>query len=322
MDGPATSELRAQATYLIYRGLGTAMQRLPEPVAEVAATAVGMALTMVRRRSRAAYGRNIRRVLGANLSDAEVRAWTRRAFLNYARYWLEGSRLPAVPAELVQERMMVESGYEHLVAGMEAGQGVILALPHLGRWEWGGAWLNLQGYPMTAVAETVEPPKLYDWFVAQRRALGLSIIALGPDAGGVLLRTLRAGGLVGLLCDRDIVGNGVEVEFFGERTTLPAGPATLALRTGAVLLPTAVYGGPGRDHSAVIMAPVATGRTGRLRADVTRVTQQVAHDLEQLIRRAPDQWYLFQPNWPSDRGEVAPTPAAGSAGPAPTDDGV
>ena len=279
------------------------MQRLPESVTGPAATLVGSALTAGRRQSRASYARHIRRVLGTRLSDAEVRTWTRRAFLNYARYWLEGARLPGIDSSVIASRMSIESGYEHLTAGMAAGKGVILALPHLGRWEWGGAWLALQGFPMTAVAEPVEPPQLYDWFVDQRQALGLTIVQLGPEASGVLLRTLRGGGLVGLLCDRDIVGNGVEVEFFGERTTLPAGPATLALRTGAVLLPTAVYGGPGRHHTAVILPPVPTVRTGRLRADVTRITQQVAHDLETLIRRAPDQWYLFQPNWPSDRGE-------------------
>ncbi len=111
---------------------------------------------------------------------------------------------------------------------------------------------------------------------------------------------MRAGKLVCLLCDRDIGGGGVEVEFFGERTTMPGGPAVLALRTGAALLPTAVYTGPGISHSAVIMAPVPTERTGSLRRDVARVTQLVAHDLERLIRRAPEQWHLFQPNWPSD----------------------
>ena len=109
---------------------------------------------------------------------------------------------------------------------------------------------------MTSVAEPSKPPAMYDWFVSQREAMGLTIVPLGADASRVLLRTLRAGKLVGLLCDRDIVGNGIEVEFFGERTTMPAGPAMLALRTGAVLLPTAVYSGPGLDHTAVIMAPV------------------------------------------------------------------
>ena len=276
------------------------MRVAPEPVATLGSQMVATALTTARRGTRANYARNLRRVL-PDLDDAQVRAWTRRAFRNYARYWLEGARLPSVSAETIRARFTVESGREYLDAGMAAGDGVIMALPHIGAWEWGGAWLALEGYPMTAVAELLEPPELYDWFVTQREAIGLTILPLGPDAGGTLLRTLRDGKLVGLLCDRDIAANGVEVEFFGERTTLPAGPAALGLRTGAPILPTAVYAGPGHGHTTVIMPPVAAERTGRLRDDVARVTQDIAYALEALIRRAPDQWYMFNPNWPSDR---------------------
>jgi KDO2-lipid IV(A) lauroyltransferase len=292
----------AWIAYLTYRSLGTAMQKLPEHVAAAAASVVATVLSTFSRQAAAMYRRNLVRVLGPGVSDAELRATTRRAFLNYGRYWFEGARLPAVSPAVVRERFVVESGWEHLVAGTEAGNGVIMALPHIGSWEWGGAWLALQGYPMTSVAEPLKPPAMYDWFVAQREAMGLTIVPLGADASRVLLRTLRAGKLVGLLCDRDIVGNGIDVEFFGERTTMPAGPATLALRTGAVILPTAVYSGPGIGHTAVIMPPVDTGRTGGLRQDVARVTQLIAGDLERLIRRAPEQWHLFQPNWPSDTG--------------------
>jgi KDO2-lipid IV(A) lauroyltransferase len=286
--------------YLTYRALGTALQKLPELVAAAAAGVVALVLSAVRGKAGAMYARNARRVVGAGTSEAELAALTRRAFLNYARYWFEGARLPALGPDVVADRFLVESGWEHLVAGMEAGKGVIMALPHIGSWEWGGAWLALQGYPMTSVAEPLKPPAMYDWFVAQREAMGLTIVPLGPEASGVLLRTLKAGKLVGLLCDRDIGGNGIEVEFFGERTTMPAGPAMLALRTGAILLPTAVYSGPGIEHTAVIMPPVPAERTGRLRQDVARVTQLIATDLEQLIRRAPEQWHLFQPNWPGD----------------------
>jgi KDO2-lipid IV(A) lauroyltransferase len=284
----------------MYRVLGTAMQKLPEAIAAAAAGVVAMGLSSVPSNAGAMYQRNLRRVVGPLLSQAELAAMTRRAFLNYGRYWFEGARLPALGPDVVADRMLVESGWEHLVQGMEAGKGVIMALPHIGSWEWGGAWLALQGYPMTSVAEPLKPPAMYDWFVSQREAMGLTIVPLGADASRVLLRTLRAGKLVGLLCDRDVGGNGIDVEFFGERTTMPAGPAMLALRTGAVVLPTAVYSGPGLDHTAVIMPPVATGRSGGLRKDVARVTQLIARDLEQLIRRAPEQWHLFQPNWPSD----------------------
>jgi KDO2-lipid IV(A) lauroyltransferase len=290
----------AWAAYLMYRSLGTAMQKLPEVVAAAAASVVALVLSNFSSQAGAMYGRHLRHVLGPDLSDAELRSTTRRAFLNYARYWFEGARLPAISPTVIAERFVVESGWEHLVSGMEAGQGVIMALPHIGSWEWGGAWLAQQGYPMTSVAEPLQPPAMYDWFVSQREAMGLTIVPLGADASRVLLRTLRAGKLVGLLCDRDIGGNGIDVEFFGERTTMPAGPAMLALRTGAVLLPTAVYSGPGLTHTAVIMPPVPAERTGGLRQDVARVTQLIADDLEALIRRAPQQWHLFQPNWPSD----------------------
>jgi KDO2-lipid IV(A) lauroyltransferase len=277
------------------------MHWLPEPLAEASATAVGLGLVAFRRDARAMYARHLARVFGRPLSEREAREWAGRAFRNYARYWLEGSRLANVPPQVLLDRMVVESGWEYLVENMAAGRGVIIALPHVGTWEWGGAWLALKGYPMTSVAEPVRPQALYDWFVSQRESMGLRIVPMGPGTGVELLTTLRAGRLVGLLCDRDIMGNGVEVEFFGEKTTLPGGPATLALRTGAALLPTAVYSRPGRGHAAVIMRPLATERVGKLREDVARVTQALALDLETLIRRAPEQWYLFQPNWPSDQ---------------------
>jgi KDO2-lipid IV(A) lauroyltransferase len=115
---------------------------------------------------------------------------------------------------------------------------------------------------------------------------------------------LRDNRIVCLLSDRDIEGDGVGVEFFGERTTLPGGPATLALRTGATLLPAAVYFRPGLDHLGVVRPAIEVERVGRLREDITRITQALAHELEQLIRVAPEQWHLLQPNWPSDRDRV------------------
>jgi KDO2-lipid IV(A) lauroyltransferase len=102
------------------------------------------------------------------------------------------------------------------------------------------------------------------------------------------------------LCDRDLTGDGIWVDFFGERTTLPGGPATLALRTGAALLPVAVYFEAGRDHRARILPPIPANRAGRLRDDIARITQVLANEFELLIAAAPDQWHLLQPNWPSD----------------------
>jgi KDO2-lipid IV(A) lauroyltransferase len=167
-------------------------------------------------------------------------------------------------------------------------------LPHVGSWEWGGSYLNSLGLGMTAVAEELDPPELFEWFRYKRESIGIRIEPLNDHVGTILLRTLNENGVVGLLCDRDIQNNGVVVEFFGERVPMPGGPATLALRTGATLVCAACYAGPGRDHFAVVTPPIAVERQGRLREDVTRVTQLVAFELEGLIRRAPEQWHVLQ----------------------------
>jgi KDO2-lipid IV(A) lauroyltransferase len=232
-------------------------------------------------------------------------------FDSYARYWLEMFRLPHESGETITERFDIV-GEEHLDAGLAAGNGVIVALPHLGGWEYAGAWwARVKHGSILVVVEPVEPPELFDWFVSVRAAMGMEVVALGPDAASATLKALRDNRVVALVSDRDLRGDGIGVEFFGERTTLPAGPATLALRTGAALLPVAVYFRPGGGHHAVVRPPLDTSRQGRLRDDVARITQALAHEFEQLIAAEPQQWHLMQPNWPSDR--TAPTSSSRSA---------
>jgi KDO2-lipid IV(A) lauroyltransferase len=224
------------------------------------------------------------------------------AFESYARYWVESFRLPSLSTEAVAAGIKVD-GYEQLVTARRDGNGAILALPHLGGWEWAGRWLADVGNPVTVVVERIDPPELFDWFAELRSNLGMTVVALGPEAGRATLQALKRNEIVCLLSDRNIGPGGVEVEFFGERTKLPAGPATLSLRTGAPLFPVAVYFTDKRNgHLGIVRPPVPAERHGSLREDVTRVTQALAAELEHLIRRAPEQWHMFQPNWPSDPG--------------------
>jgi len=248
----------------------------------------------------AMVARHARRVSGRSLSPADERAAVRASVASYARYWIESLRLPSLDPALVDSRFSIE-GLDHIRAAREAGTGAVLALPHVGGWEVGGFWFTRNAFPMTVVVERVEPPELFEWFVRLRDGFGLTVIPLGKGAGTQVLRALHDNTVVALLSDRDIGGGGVEVEFFGERTTLPGGPATLALRAGAPVMPTAVYF-KGDGHHAVVRPPIPFRRSGRLRDDITRLTQAIATELEGLIRAAPDQWHLFQPNWPSDRG--------------------
>jgi KDO2-lipid IV(A) lauroyltransferase len=248
--------------------------------------------------------RNLRRVHGHNFGGRALQREVTATFESYGRYFYELFRLADESPEFIEEHFTC-SGMEHVEAAVAAGRGAVLALPHLGNWDMAGAWLALQGVTVTVVAEPVEPPELFDWFVETRARLGMRVVALSPSAGTEVLQAVRNNEVVCLLCDRDLTGDGIEVDFFGERTTLPGGPALLALRGGAPLLPAGCYFRPHGHHETHILPPVPAERTGRIRDDLARVTQTLAYRFEDLIRADPTHWHLLQPNWPSDHHPVA-----------------
>ena len=298
----AREQLTDSATVGGYK-LGSLIARvMPGPVAGVTAQMIGVSFNAGMRDKRVMIERHLRRV-NPRLRGIALRQAVQQAFDSYARYYVESFRLPTLSSRAVNAGFSVE-GYDQIPAAIAAGTGVILALPHLGGWEWAGRWLIERGFKMTVVVEAIEPPELFEWFADLRQKLGMTVVPLGPGVAGTILKALRDNEVVCLLCDRDIDRNGIPVQFFGEQTTLPAGPATLGLRTGAPVLPVAVYFTDRYNgHHAVVRPALPTQRSGDgLRADVHRVTQVLATELEYLIRRAPEQWHLFQPNWPSDPG--------------------
>jgi KDO2-lipid IV(A) lauroyltransferase len=250
---------------------------------------------------RALVASHMARVLGRPLGALEARRMVGEVFANYGRYWAESLRLPSLSRAAVAAGMTV-AGQEHVDAALANGRGVVVAPPHLGGWEWGAGYLTGSGLQVTVVVEVLEPPELFEWFAAFRERLGMHVIPAGPGAASAVLRALKDNHVVCLLSDR-LVGNvaGVEVDFFGERAMMPAGPVTLAVRSGAPVVPAAIYfGKQASSHNLVFRPPLPLGTGGRLRQVVEEGTQALAHELEQLVRRAPVQWHLLQPNWPSD----------------------
>jgi phosphatidylinositol dimannoside acyltransferase len=282
-----------------YRGASTLARLLPAGVVDAGAPQVAALTALLSADRRAMVERHQRRI-DPGLAGPALRQRVRDVYRSYGRYYGDSFRLPGVsPAEL--DARLTYDGYEQVEAARSTGTGPVLLLPHLGSWEWGAFWMTrVRHIPVTAVVERIDPPALFDWFVEFREGIGLEIVPLGPEAGRSIVGAIRRARVVALLCDRDITGTGVEVDFFGEKTTLPSGPAVLALRTGAQLLPSAVYD-RGRIHHGVVRPPVPVERRGTFRDDVARITQLIAYELEDLIRAAPQQWHLLQPNWPSDR---------------------
>ena len=176
---------------------------------------------------------------------AELRALSREVMRSYARYYLETFRLQIIPDERMQAGMHVnQENVDLTLEHMKAGRGVIYALPHMGDFEQAGRWVILAGAgSIVAPAERLEPESVFQKFLAFREGLGMEIVPTsgGPHPFGVMAQRLRAGKLVTIVADRDLSDTGVEVDFFGEKALLPAGPAALAIQTGAALMPVACW---------------------------------------------------------------------------------
>jgi phosphatidylinositol dimannoside acyltransferase len=186
-------------------------------------------------------------------------------------------------------------------APLAAGRGVVAALPHMANWDHAGAWACVTGAPVTTVAERLKPEKLYEQFLAFREGLGMEILPLTGGAGDVfstLAARLREPRLVPLLADRDLSRRGIDVMLFGDAARMPAGPAALALRTGAALVPVSLwYEGDDPDHRLVVRfhdeVPPPTGARGSER--IARFTQDLADELGKGIAAHPHDWHMMQP---------------------------
>jgi phosphatidylinositol dimannoside acyltransferase len=250
---------------------------------------------------------NLRRVVGPTMSDAELSRMTRSGMRSYLRYWGEAFRLPTWSRSEVLDRV-VTIGESHLRDPLAAGRGVVAALPHSGNWDLAGAWACLTGAPVTTVVERLRPEVLYQRFVEYRMSLGMEVLPLSGDAHllAELSQRLRAGRLVPLLADRDLRGTGLEVSFFGETIRMPAGPALLASRTGAALIPTTIsYSSSGivmTFHPEVAQSSVKVA--GRSLERLTAMTQECANVFAAGIAAAPQDWHMMQPLWESDRPEA------------------
>lgn len=251
----------------------------------------------------------------------------RAALRSYARYWKETVRLESMDVQAIgTEAIATCQGLEYLRAPVEAGRGVVLAVPHSGNWDVSGLIaVRLYG-GLSTVAERLKPESLFRRFLDHRTAIGMEVLPLtGSDVNPttVLMERLRAGGIVCLPADRDLSGSGIEVDFFGARTTMPPGPAMLAARTGADLCSVEINFGPDPDAGTwrnVISPPIPlTG--ARLRDTVTAGTQAIATAFERSIALAPADWHMMQPLWlddPAHRGR--PNSSRGST--AGTDTGT
>jgi lauroyl/myristoyl acyltransferase len=254
---------------------------------------------------RRALHQNLSRVLGT--SDRRVLGRVaRRAVRNFSKYVVDFIHFYTMSAEDVRRRIVFDD-FDRLNAAVAEGKGIIFVTLHFGNWDMGAAGLAAYGYPVDAIAETFEPPQMNDLVQGHRRHLGMNIIPM-ERVGPRVMRALRRGDILALLIDVPAPGASVPVEFFGALAEVPAGPARLALRTGARAIPAVLAREP--DHEEMIR-PILDfdlhfQPSGDEEQDVRELTQQIMSSLERFIRQYPDQWFMFRPMWPAPQQAQEP----------------
>jgi KDO2-lipid IV(A) lauroyltransferase len=252
-------------------------------------------------------GRGVRQ-LEANLArvvpDAtpfKLKSLTRKGMHSYLRYWCDAFRLPDWTPERILATCRMEND-EPARAALAEGRGLVVALGHSGNWDHAGAWSTLALAPVTTVAERLQPEELFQRFLHFRQRLGMEILPLsgGGDLFGVLVRRLRKGGFVPLLADRDLTATGVPVTLFGETARMAAGPASLALVTGAALYPVSIFyerlppGSRARWGVVCHFHPEVVPPPGERSEQIAAMTQACADAIAEGIRAHPQDWHMLQ----------------------------
>jgi phosphatidylinositol dimannoside acyltransferase len=299
--------LKQTLTFQAYRVAAWAGRTLPEHTGRIVFRWFGLLAHAVLPGVRATVAANQAQVLGRPPDDPLVRASTRDAFISYSRYWYDSFHARELTDRDIALRYRAE-GKEHFDRALEAGRGLIVALPHFGNWDVAARWLQTQDLHLTVVVERLKPERLFRLFRENREALGMDVVSLdaGGSVGRRLSEALGRNNLVALVADRDLTGKGMPVEMFGRTRKLPTGPALLSVTSGAPVVIVGIFD-EGDGWHQVIGPTLVAEPTGDRRADVAALTLRIAAEFERLISAAPSNWHLFQPGWP-EAGQPAERP--------------
>ena len=309
---PRRPTLRHRIEFAALRAFAGAVSLLGLRFGYMLSRLLGSAIHAVDGRHRRVARDNLRRrytdAEGRPLTEAQVRRVARDSFRHLVACAVEMIHFPREQRRRGISGIVDIRGAEHLRQGLAAGKGVVFVSAHMGNWEIAGAVCRELGAPFTTVYRPLDNPLLDAWVRRTRSEAGQTMV---PKEGALkpLLRALRGGGTVVLLCDQDARSHGVFAPFFGvPASTIPT-PAELALRTGATLLTAAsVRRGPGFRYVVEFDAPVEVKATDDHAGDLVRITTEINRRMERFIRRAPEQWL-----WSHRRWKTSPPAASGPA---------
>ncbi|MDO8670304.1 MAG: hypothetical protein Q7O66_02600 [Dehalococcoidia bacterium] len=292
--------------YWLFRFSSFVGRRIPPSTSYKLASLIADLVYLVWREKRLITIQNMTHVVGANGGPKEAERLARQSLRNYGKYLVDFIRIPGLKKEAIEGDVKF-SGWEHIDASLQHGKGLICVGLHLGNWDMGAAHVALRNYPVNVIVETFKYPRLNELVQGTRSVLGLRIIPMEQAARGIL-RVLRQNEMLALLVDRPAADDGVPVQFFGSLASVPAGAAMLSLRTGAHIVPACTVRQADNTYLAFVEKHIEYQPVGDLNRDIQALTQKIMDAMESLIRRYPEQWYMFRPMW----GGAFPAGSVGS----------
>lgn len=274
------------------------VERLPRRLGYALAVLVARFAFVFARRARVALERNLE-IAMPELLPGQIRQVAWRNFRNHSKAYADLMRLPVARVEDLRSLLKV-TGVEHLEAARARGRGVLVVSAHMGSWEVVAAIWSATVAPVSLFAEELEPQELYEWYRCTRARLGISVLPITRAGLRQVLQALDNQEMVVTAIDRDVLGTGIIIDFFGRPASIPEGPAAIALRKGTPLLPVTVYRLPDDTFQAVGYPPIFADPTGDRPADIRRVTGELVRRLEELIRDHPEQWHVPHRIWNED----------------------
>jgi len=302
---------------VLFRLGNLVVRALPPAVRySLAALAGRVAYYGLPRRRRIAL-QNYAQVLGLPADDPLTKRTARHAFGNYAKLVADFLLMVSLSPEAIR-RLVRTEGVEHLDRALAQGRGAIAVTAHVSNWDILAAAAAVRGYVVNAVTEELPGSHFNSLVIQSRERIGMRVIPLASSgAVRAIMKALARNEVVALASDLYRGDHGVRVTFFDRPLSFPAGPAAIALRTGAPLVPVWVHREPDNRYVAEVEAPLEVSRGGDHARDLQLTTQRIAQFFERIIRRTPDQWFVFLPLWRDRPPEGAPPPLSAALDPTP-----
>jgi KDO2-lipid IV(A) lauroyltransferase len=247
---------------------------------------------------------NMRHVMGPNTPKKELRRAARQVFGNWAKSYADLIHLPYLDLDKFFQQKLVYHGFEeNMLPAIANGKGVIISSGHFGNVELAIQGLLAKGVRMTVLTERLQPPALSRLVDGLRASKGHTFLPVSFASIKAVLRSIKAGGVVGLMCDRDIEGTSIRVPFCGTPASVPVGAVELAMRTGALILPIFVHRKNGDACEAFLEPPLELVNNGDPQTDLKTNVRRLLERFEAHLRRDPGQWTVLETVWDAEEDE-------------------